>query len=468
MKHKSIHNIYFWTLVMAIMIVPLLNINVRADQNNLEDISDSSGSLYASKESSTEINLLTLLRAKQIALKNNPSLASALENVNQAKEVINQARAQYFPTLSATAGVDYTEETGSSNADYDENTYTKKLSVTQTLFDGFYTKYLNLSARYREKMSVVAQDDAKRLLSWAVAQAFLNTQLGYENIKTAQADMDFNRGQEIEAIAKEKAGTGSFSDVLNFKTKVNSAKSSLLSAQQDLNESIHGLAALLGYKDACLPEGMSIAPLTSEESDSDLSGLKYSVSDLDMETLLSNRSDIQETMLSIKDAEAGINMEKASYFPTISLTGSYGTATAESFHDTDSVAASVGVYVSFDIFSGGTTKSLVRQAQAEKRGLEKTLEDAKNTAVSNIKISLNNITTAQEQLTLQEENTSLIEKTRDLVEKEFNAGIVSLVRLNEAQNDLVNAMGDLSKARVSLILAFEKFDYYIGKNTSRI
>ncbi len=50
------------------------------------------------------------------------------------------------------------------------------------------------------------------------------------------------------------------------------------------------------------------------------------------------------------------------------------------------------------------------------------------------------------------------------MEKEYNAGQVSLVRLNEAQNDLVSAMGDLAIARVSMILALEAFDYYTGEN----
>jgi outer membrane protein TolC len=459
MKYKSIHIVYLWALMIAMVIAPLMNTAAWAGQNTIKDISE---------ESLPEINLLTLSMAKQIALKNNPSLASALERVNQAKEAVNQARATYFPTISATAAVDYTEETQISSVGYEEDKYTKKLSVSQTLFNGFYRKYSNLSARYSAEMSLAAQDEAKRLLSWSVAQAFLNTQLGYENIKIARADMEFNREQEIEAIAKEKAGTGSLSDVLNFKTKVNSAKSALLNAQQDMSESTHGLAALLGYKDACLPKGMTIAPLTSGDKDSELDRVSISASGFDMETLLSNRPDIQQTMLSVKDADAGIKMEKASYYPTVSLTGAYGTTTAESFHDTDSVAGSLGVYVSFDIFSGGARKASVRKAQAEKRELEQTLEDTKITALSNIKSSLKNITTAREQLALQEENTRLIEKTRDLVEKEFNAGIVSLVRLNEAQNDLVSAMGNLSIARVSLNLAFEEFDYYIGKNTNQI
>ena len=50
----------------------------------------------------------------------------------------------------------------------------------------------------------------------------------------------------------------------------------------------------------------------------------------------------------------------------------------------------------------------------------------------------------------QETNTQLVKKQRDLVEKEYKAGVVSLVRLNEAQRDLTVSLAQLALARVAL------------------
>jgi len=443
MKHQYTAIIIFLTIAMTLAIVP------------------GSGRVALAGQ-------LTLARAKQIALENNPTLASAMERINQAREAVNQAKADYFPTISVAAGMDYTEKTKNAAAVFEENKYTNQVSATQILFNGFYRKYSNLSAEYKEKMSLADQNDAKRLLSWSVAQAFLNTQLAIENIKIARADMAFNQEQETEAVAKEKSGIGSYSDVLNFKTKVNSANFSLLSAKQDLNESTHGLAVLLGYENASLPDGMNISELTSDEQNV-ITTLKIGPEfDSQIEPLVSARPDIKEASIAIQDAQATIQMAKSSYYPTISLTGAYGTTSGETFHDDDSMGASLGISVNFEIFSGGAKKAKVSQALAEKREKENDLLDTKNTAVSNIKISIQKIATAQQQLALQTENTRLIEAARDLVQKEFNAGQASLVRLNEAQNELVTAQGDLSSARVSLILALEEFDYYIGKNINPV
>ncbi|THB80785.1 MAG: TolC family protein [Desulfobacteraceae bacterium] len=413
---------------------------------------------------------MTLARAKKIALENHPSMDSAMERVRQAQEVVTQARAAYLPTLSASAGWDYMEDTQGGSQAVDEIQYTQRLSVTQVLFNGFYRKYSLESAKNRESMSRDDLSESRRLLSWAVAQAFLNLQLALENVKTAASDMTFNQRLESEAIAKQAAGAGSLSDVLNFRTKVNAAKASVLSAQQDRLEASYALAALMGYKDACLPEEMAIASLSNrvglpDQIQTDGFGPDVDqIEQIQVEQILADRPDLNKAALSVKNVENDIQMVKAAYFPTISLTGSYGTSSGNQWFDTDNMGASVGVSVTFEIFSGGTRQSRLRQSMAEKRELEKDLEEARMTARSNIRTAAGNIEMTSRQLALQTENTELVRTTRDLVEKEYRAGQESLVRLNEAQNELISSLGELSRAKVSLVLALEEFDYYIGEN----
>ncbi|MDM8516857.1 TolC family protein [Desulfobacterales bacterium HSG16] len=449
MKNKFFQIIIF----IALFLVPAIgNIGVRPVQAG------------ESREDNFQAERLTLSRAKQIALANSPSLDAAFERINQAREVVSQAKAACLPTIAATAGWDYTEATQYTGAGYDETKYSNRISATQVLFDGFYRKYANLSAQYGVEMRLAGQKEVKRLLAWSVAQAFLNTQLALENIKIAQSDIDFNRKQEIEAAAKQKIGTGSFSDVLNFQTKVNSAASLLLRARQDLKESTYGLAALLGYKNARLPHNMTVEPLSFEEPELLQSPVDLESLDSKMDELLAGRPDLNNASLAVRDAQARIQMAKASYYPTISLTGAYGANSGNSFLDKDRMAASAGININFEIFSGGVTKSRVREALSVKREFENTFKDASIKAVSNIRSSAENVTTTLQQLNLQKKNTRLIETTRELVEKEYTAGQVSLVRLNEAQNNFVNAMGERSITMASFILALEEFNYYTGGN----
>jgi len=408
--------------------------------------------------------LLTLARAKQISLENSPTLAAARERVVQAMESIVQARADYLPTLSLISAYDYTERTAASSANAAENQYTGRISATQVLFNGFYRKYNTLSARYGEKMNRAAQDDARRILIWSVAQSYLNAQQALEDIRIAEADMIFNRDQEKDALAKERLGTGSYSDVLNFKTKVNSAEAEVIEAGQAYREACYGLAALMGYKDSRLPGGMEIQVLA--DSNYRLAG-DTGLSDAGILSAMDARPDLKQDELAVRQARAGVEREKSGYYPSVSLTGAYGTGNVDELggmDDSDNMGASLGVEIRFDIFSGGSTRSAIRQAAAEKRELEKKMDEARITAAKEIRSAGNKVEATRRKFELQTENTQLIQATRDLVKKEYDGGQASLVRLNQAQNDLVASQGALADARVSLSLAMEELDYYTGRN----
>ncbi|MCG8616534.1 MAG: TolC family protein [Desulfobacterales bacterium] len=407
---------------------------------------------------------LTLARAKQIALENSPTLSAAKENLVQAMETIRQARAEYLPTVALTSSWDYDEKTDLS-ASSQEEAYTNTLSATQVLFQGFYRKYNTLSAQYGQKMSLESLADAKRTLIWSVSQSFLNLQLASENIRIAESDMAFNQDQLKEAEAKERLGTGSYSDVLNYKTKVNTAKAALIEARQSYKEYGFGLAALMGYADARLPDNTRIQALATAEEAAEP---EKRDADVDIDTVLDTRTDLVVDDLAVRDADARINRARSDYLPTVSLTGGYGVSGAENLDgldDSDNMGSSVGVSISFELFSGGAIRSSVRTVMSEKRELEADRKDARITAVSEIRTALESVASARETLTLQAETTRLTGETRDLVKKEYDAGQASLVRMNEAQNDLVAAEGDLADARVSLLLALEELDYYTGANT---
>src|SRR5690606_18615930 len=70
--------------------------------------------------------------------------------------------------------------------------------------------------------------------------------------------------------------------------------------------------------------------------------------------------------------------------------------------------------------------------------------------VSDVRTAIQNLATAQQQLILQRATAEFVSRNRDLVEKEYDAGQGSLVRLNEAQRDLIEAQSRLALARVAL------------------
>ena len=106
--------------------------------------------------------------------------------------------------------------------------------------------------------------------------------------------------------------------------------------------------------------------------------------------------------------------------------------------------------IQYDIFVGGRRKAQVHESEAVNQEFKR-IQDGQIIAVtSEVRETLATLNTAQKLLVLQEETTKLVEQNRSLVEKEYNAGQGSLVRLNQAQRDLISQQASYALARVSL------------------
>ena len=106
----------------------------------------------------------------------------------------------------------------------------------------------------------------------------------------------------------------------------------------------------------------------------------------------------------------------------------------------------------------------LREAEERVKEAEKNLVSKKISVRSDVLTALAELKAAQEQVALQRSNADLVKQNRDLVEKEYAAGQVSLVRLNEAQRDLITAQSRLASALVSMRLSWENLKASTAEN----
>ncbi len=126
-------------------------------------------------------------------------------------------------------------------------------------------------------------------------------------------------------------------------------------------------------------------------------------------------------------------------------------------------STTVGVAVNYNLFSGGRDRALLEEAKSARAEAERFLESSLLAVTSEVRQSAASVIASQEQLDLQRVNTVFVEKNRDLVEKEYMAGQVSLVRLNEAQRDMIQQQGRLALARVALRQAWHDLRVATGE-----
>ncbi len=412
------------------------------------------------------VQTLDLDTALKISLAESPTLAAAAQRVEQARQVVNQARGTYWPNLIADGSVNRVKQSQTryqasqataqllnpfATIDNPENYYALGLTANWTLFDGFRRKFTNAAANYGEAQSESALQDARRLLLSAVAASFYKAQLANEGVAIAAADESFNLKQVSDANARLRVGTGALSDVLNFEIQANAAKDDRINADREYLVAMTGLAALLGIPDAKFPVGLTLAPLEEESA----TIMQLPENRMQIDYAHEHRPDIRATTQGVQRADAEIGTAKARYYPAIVLSGTVsGEQSDNRLFEGDDFGNSLGVFLTYDLFSGGSDRARIAEARHKKEETSKNLEALKISVSNEVNDALSGLRSAQEQLELQRKNASLVQRNRDLVEKEYAAGQSSLVRLNEAQRNLTQAQSRLAFARLSLRYAW--------------
>lgn len=417
------------------------------------------------------VRVLDLDTSQRIALAENPSIAAAQDRVRQAMQRVKQAQSAYWPTLDATASYSRVSLPQSSllrfqpipgipGIDDPEDYFNLGLQSNWLLFRGLARKYANASARAAERGSQEAERDARRLLVASVANSFYRAQLAREETAIVEASEDFNRRQAEDAKARQRVGTGSLSDVLNFEVQVNAAKSDLINAKRSYEVAMFGLAALLGIPESCFPSELELVRLERETSEELVPPAPEEL----IPYAKAHRADILQAEQTVERARQDIGVARAPLFPALNF---YASLDGERLGDTsfegDDFGDTLALSFSYNLFSGGLDAARYREAKARRDEEKKNLANLTNNVVSEVRTATARVAAAQQELLLQRSNAALVQQNRDLVEKEYAAGQGSLVRLNEAQRDLVTAQARLALALVSLRLAWHNLRTSTGE-----
>lgn len=412
------------------------------------------------------IKVLKLDTALKIALVESPTLEAAAQRVEQARQLVNQARGAYWPNLVANGSVNRVKQSENyyqtnlatarainplATLNNPEDYYAAGLAASWTLFDGFQRHFTNAAAKYGAAQSENALLDSRRLLLSAAAGSFYKAQLANESVAIAAADEAFNLKQVSDANARLRVGTGSLSDVLNFEIQANAARDNRINADREYAAAMTGLAALLAIPQAKFPEDLKLAPLEEEST----TVMQQPESKQQIDYAHQHRPDILATTKGVERADAEIGTAKARYYPAVVLAGNLkGERAEDSSFEGDDFGNTVGVFLTYNLFSGGADRARVAQAKHRKAEETKNLDALKISVANEVNDALNGLKAAQQSLELQRKNASLVQRNRDLVEKEYAAGQSSLVRLNEAQRNLTQAQSRLAFARLSLRYAW--------------
>lgn len=376
----------------------------------------------------------------ETALNNNRDLRVAALNVERARAIYGIQRAELLPTINAFGN--YSKQR--SSLDFVQpgqprttEQYNVDLGVTSWEID-FFGRIRSLKDRALEEYLATdqARISAQISLVSAVAEAYLTLAADREAYKLAQSTLESQQAAYDMIKKRSEVGIANDLDLRRAQTQVDTARRNVALFTQLTAQDENALNLLVG----------SPSPVPGELLPADLTGikpLKEISAGVSSEVLL-RRPDVLQAEHLLKAAYADIGAARAAFFPRISLTAAFGTASNElsGLFKSGSGTWSYAPQILMPIFDARTWPAL-RATKVQKEIAIAQYEKAIQTAFKEVADTLAVSGTVEEQLSAQQSLVNASAETYRLSNIRYTMGIDSYLGVLDAQRSLYSAQNVL-------------------------
>ncbi len=381
------------------------------------------------------------------SLAHNSNIAIAAANVEQAAAFLTQTRSQLFPLVGYGAGGQRERSIEPEFAQQLPN-YPNPSSAYQAVLSASWE--IDLWGRIRRQSesafaNVLATDEARRgvILSVVAATASSYVQLRAldEQLVVAKRTLQTYKEAVDLFTLQFKYGQVSQMNVAQAQSQYEAAAAQIPLIESQIAQTQNSLAVLIGRDPGPIARGKPIDDLVLPQVPAGLPS-----------QLLERRPDLLQAEQQLIAANAQIGAAKALYFPAISLTGAFGSASTE-LSNLFSGPARVWSYagsITGPIFNFGAVSGQVAQAEAAQRAalenyqlsIRNAFADVDNALVANLKL--------QEQLAAQTRLVAALQQYTQLANLQYKGGYTSYSTVLQAEQALFPAELNLVSIRAQM------------------
>jgi len=414
----------------------------------------------------TTFKQISLADALRLAHDNNVSNITADNAIRTANNSVRSAKAQWLPTLSASAGqsIQQGSKLGERNSLIQIPSrwaYNTGLSSQLTVWDGGKTR-----ADVHNQEANVASAQANEVntefnVSLQVKQAYNAVLAAKESEAAARAQLATAQLQLQTSIAKVNAGAANVSDSLQSVVQVGNAQLQILTAQNSFRTQSATLTRLVGtpyFVTAQLTDTVEHmgAPIDSAQ----------------VMALGAQGPTIRSADAAVSAATAARRSAKSAYQPTVSLSGSFGGNGTNAFYGIPGLkgdngypySKSLQLNASFPIFNRFQRENQVANSQITLDNAQAQARDARLAAQQNVVTGIANLRNAEATMAVQSNNVAAATEALRVVTQRYNLGASTLLEVTTAQQNLVNAQQQLIQARLNYRNAKAQIEAAIGRD----
>jgi len=394
----------------------------------------------------------------------NQNIKLSFNNFMQARAIVAEAKAQYWPTITVGAGWSRSKSSGnlrnSSQANTGATSTLWNLPVNVSWTPDLWGKIRNQvrSAEYGAQVSAADLELEKLTEQATLAQLYFEIrgqdnlqQILDETVKADQKALDAAQGAY-------DAGVGDYISVVEAQATLKAAQSSqinvgLLRAQYE-----HAIATLVGKiaTDFSIPiRAMVYTPPAIP------TGVPSQLAE--------RRPDVAAAERTLAEANATIGIGYGAFFPqvTIGLGGGLESSTFKHLFDIASRTWSVGPSVSQVVFNGGLYRAQLHQYEAVYNGDLATYRQTVLTAFQQVEDALSATRVYSQQILAQQDAVKSAQQFLDLEMERYQSGVDPFVNVVTAQTTLLNDQVTLNSLHVSEMLSTVQLVQELGGGWDR-
>jgi len=379
-----------------------------------------------------------------LSLANNRDLRVAAENVVAARAQYEIQHASLFPTIDAVGSADFAREAPGqegTSTPLHLNAYSLGLSTVSYELD-LFGKIRSLSKEAKEKYFSLAETRQSTRISLvaSVASAYLTWLADRDalrvSIQTAGAQQ---RSFDLTTLTLTQ-GAGTMLTVAQAETTLRTAQASVEQYTRQVAQDLDEIVLLAG---ATLPDGLQTRMMAEE-------GLATEAASPSLPAglpsdLLQRRPDIRAAEHTLLAANADIGAARAAFFPSVTLTGSGGTASGglAKLFGAGTASWLFEPQFSVPIFDAGTNFANLDYSKVQKRIEIANYEKAIQSAFHDVSDALAGRATYIRQLAAESKLVDADQRYYNIAKMRSDAGADTYLNVLIAQTSLFSAQINL-------------------------